>query len=205
MLLTMGQPQPGAAYCLSWLWREKRIAASVLIIAVGILLTCASGFAASEVAVLSTVQVAHAQDPAVIQLGAGTYDISQDIGDVGFPDDPTGISITGPGSPVPVWSGPQVLTPYDAVAVFLGAWDCYRVMSFTIPRAGSYRISIKDRSGMSAAWISAPYTRVARQLFPWALGFVAALITIAVCLIVAVVHRHPVRRMAQDKATAEFR
>jgi H+/gluconate symporter-like permease len=46
---------------------------------------------------------------------------------------------------------------------------------------------------------------VARQLFPWALGFVAALITIAVCLIVAVVHRHPVRRMAQDKATAEFR
>jgi len=187
----MGQSQPGAAHCLSWLWREQRIAASVLIIAVGILLTCASEFAASEVAVLSTVQVAHAQHPAVIQLGAGTYDISQDIGDVGFPDDPTGISITGPGSPVPIWSVPQVLTPYDVVAAFLGAWDCYRVMSFTIPRAGSYRVSIKDRSGMSAAWISEPYTRVARQLFPWALGFVAALITIAMCLIVSAVRWRP--------------
>lgn len=119
------------------------------------------------------------------------YDISQDIGDVGFPDDPTGISITGPGSPVPVWSVPQVLTPYDAVAAFLGAWDCYRVMSFTIPRAGSYRVSIKDRSGMSGAWISEPYTRVVRQLVPWALGFVAALITIAVCLIVSVVRWRP--------------
>ena len=177
----------------------------MLIIAVGLLLTCASGFAAAEIAVLSTVQVAHAQRPAVVQLGAGTYDISQDIGDVGFPDDPTGISITGPGSPVPVWSVPQVLTPYDAAAVFIGAWDCYRVMSFTIPRAGSYRVSIKDRSGMSAAWISEPYTRVVRQLVPWALGFAAALITIAVCLIVSVVRWRPVRRMAQDKATAEFR
>jgi len=175
----------------------------VLIIAVGILLICASGFAAAEIAVLSTVQVAHAQRPAVVQLGAGAYDISQDIGDVGFPDDPTGISITGPGSPVPVWSVPQVLTPDDAVAAFLGAWDCYRVMSFTIPRAGSYRVSIKDRSGMSGAWISEPYTRVARQLVPWALGFVAALITIAVCLIVSVVRWRPVRRMARPLSSGD--
>jgi hypothetical protein len=28
------------------------------------------------------------------------------------------------------------------IAAFLGAWDCYRVMSFTIPRAGSYRVCL---------------------------------------------------------------
>src|SRR5690242_19071623 len=64
--LTMGQSQPGAAHLLSWLWREQRTAASVLIIAVGILLTCASGFAASEITVLSTVQVA--QDKATAEF-----------------------------------------------------------------------------------------------------------------------------------------
>ena len=62
----------------------------------------------------------------VIQLGAGTYDISQDIGDEDFPDGPTDISITGPGSRVLVRAVPQVLAPDDPAAVFLGAWDCYR-------------------------------------------------------------------------------
>jgi hypothetical protein len=71
--------------------------------------------------------------------------------------------------------------------VFLGAWDCYRVMSLTIPQAGSYQVSIKDRQGMSAAWTSEPYTDVAGRVFPWAFGTVAALLTIAVCLIVSCV------------------
>jgi len=62
-------------------------------------------------------------------------------------------------------------------------------MSFTIPRAGSYQVSIKDRHGMSGAWISEPYTDVAGQVFPWAFGIVAALVTIAVCLIVSWVRR----------------
>ena len=60
-------------------------------------------------------------------------------------------------------------------------------MSFTIPRAGTYQVSIKDRHGMSGAWISEPYTDVAWQVFPWAFGIVAALVTIAVCLIVSCV------------------
>jgi hypothetical protein len=181
----MGASQHSTANWLSWLWREERSVARVLIIAVGILLICAPGFAGSEIAALSTVQVAHAQRPAVIQLGAGTYDISQDIGDNDFPDDPADVSITGPGSRVLVRAIPQVLTPEDPARVFLGAWDCYRVMSFTIPQAGSYQVSIKDRYGMSGAWISEPYTDVAGQVFPWAFGIVAALVTIAVCLIVS--------------------
>jgi hypothetical protein len=55
---------------LRWLWHEERSVARVLAIAVAILLVCAPGFAVSEIAVLSTVQVVHAQRPAVIHLVA---------------------------------------------------------------------------------------------------------------------------------------
>jgi hypothetical protein len=58
-------------------------------------------------------------------------------------------------------------------------------MSFTISRAGSYQVSSKDRYGMSGAWISESYADVAGQVFPWAFGIVAALLTIAVCLVIS--------------------
>jgi len=166
------------------LWSERRAATRLLVIAAGILLICAPGFIASEVAALSSVRVVNAQRPAVIRLGAGTYDISQDMGDDGFPDDPTAVSVSGPAGWVVIRAIPQVLTPEDPASAFLGAWDCDRVMSFTIRRAGSYQVSVTSGSGMSAAWISEPYATVAWQVFPWAVGIVLALPTLAVCLII---------------------
>lgn len=190
----MGEPRRATADFLSWLWREERSAARALAIGAGILLICAPVFAASEIAVLSTVRVASARHPAVIRLGAGTYDISQDIGDSDFPDDSTQVSITGPHGQVPGRTIPQVLAPEDLARVFLGAWDCSPVVSFTIPRAGFYRVSVKDRRGMSGAWISEPYTDVAEHVFPWACGTVAALLTIAMCLMVSGTHWRRARR-----------
>ena len=185
---------------LRWLWREERSVARVLAIAMAILLICAPGFAVSEIAVLSTVQVAHVQHPAVMHLGAGTYDISQDIGDEDFPDDSTELSITGPGGRVPVRALPTVLALYDSARVFLGAWDCYRVMRFTIPKAGAYQVTIEDRHGMSGAWISEPLADVARQVFPWAFGIVAALLAIALCLMVPGPRWRRMRRAASVSA-----
>jgi hypothetical protein len=185
---------------LRWLWREEQSVARMLAIAVAILLICAPGFAASEIAALSTVRVVHAQRPAVIHLGAGTHDISQDIGDMDFPDDSTAVSITGPGGRVPVRAIPQTLTLEYPADVFLGAWDCHQVMSFTIAQAGSYQVSIKDRYGMSGAWISEPYAGEARQVFPWSIGIVVALLTIAVCIMVPGPRRRWMRRMAPASA-----
>jgi hypothetical protein len=82
--------------------------------------------------VLSTVQLVHAQHPAIIHLDAGAYDISQDIGDEGFPDDSTELSITGPGGTVVVRTVPSILSFDDSASAFLGAWDCTPVMEFTI-------------------------------------------------------------------------
>ena len=178
----MGEPRRATADFLSWLWREERSAARALAIGAGILLICAPVFAASEIAVLSTVRVASARHPAVIRLGAGTYDISQDIGDSDFPDDSTQVSITGPHGQVPGRTIPQVLAPEDLARVFLGAWDCNRVMSFTVRRAGSYRVSVIAGSGLSAAWISEPYSGVIGQLTPWAIGIAAALLIITLRL-----------------------
>jgi hypothetical protein len=174
----------GTAKRLIRLWRDQRGAARLLVIAAGVLLICVPEFAASEVAALSTVRVVHAHRPAIIRFGAGTYDISQDIGDDGFPDDPTAVSISGAGGWVVVQANPQVLTPEDPASAFLGAWDCDRVMSFTIPRAGFYRVAVIGGSGMTAAWISEPYASVAWQVFPWAFGIVLALPIIVVCLMV---------------------
>jgi hypothetical protein len=174
----------GSAQRLRRLWRERRGATRLLVVAAGILLVCAPGFIASEVAALSSVRLVSAQRPAVVRLSAGTYDISQDARDDGFPDDPIAVSVSGPAGWVVVRAIPQVLTPEDPASVFLGAWDCDRVMSFTISRAGSYQVSVASGSGMSAAWISEPYATVAWQVFPWAFGIVMALPTMAVCLII---------------------
>jgi hypothetical protein len=168
---------------LRWLWCEERSVARVLAIAGAALVACAPGFAVAEIAVLSTVHVVHAQHPAVIHLDADTYDISQDIGDPDFPDDSTEITIGGQGGrQVSGRTIPQALTLDDAASAFLGEWDCYRVASFTIPVAGPYKITIKDQGGMSAAWISEPYTDVAGQVLPWSVGVVAALLAIALGL-----------------------
>jgi hypothetical protein len=195
----MGQSRGSTGKFLGWLWREERGVARALITGAGILLICAPAFAASEIAVLSTVHVASAQRPAVIRLGAGTYDIAQDIGDNDFPDDATAVSVTGPGGQVPARDIPQHLAPGDVAGVFLGAWDCYPVMSFSIPRAGSYQVSVKDRSGMSGAWISEPWASAAKRVVPWAFGVVAGLLTIAVCLMVCGPRWRRVRRMARDE------
>jgi hypothetical protein len=168
---------------LRWLWRENRRIVQVLGVAAATLLACGSGFAVSELAVLSAVQLAHAHQPAVIHLDAGTYDISQDIGDTDFPDDSTELSITGPSGPVLVRTVPSVLSFDDPAAVFLGAWDCSPVMEFTIGQAGQYRVIIKDGYGMSGAWITEPYASVISQVVPWACGIVAALTAIASCLL----------------------
>jgi len=157
----------------------------VLVVAVAVVLACATGFAISEIAALSTVQVVHAQRLAIIHLGAGTYDISQDDGDKDFPDDSTELSITGPGGVVPVQTVQPVLSAGDLAEAFLGAWDCTPVMRFAIRQAGPYGVSIKDSYGMSGAWISEPAAAVARQVFPWVFGIVAALLTMAVCLVVS--------------------
>jgi hypothetical protein len=181
---------------LRWLWREDRGIARVLIIAFAIVLTCATGLAVSEIAALSTVQVVHAQRLAVVRLGAGIYDISQDIGDKDIPDDSTELSITGPGGAVRVRTVPSVLSFDDPAEVFLGAWDCTPVMRFTIRQAGQYGVSIKDSYGMSGAWISEPPATVARQVFPWVSGIVTALLTMAVCLVVSGSRRGRTRRRA---------
>ena len=180
---------------LRWLWREDRGTARVLVVAVAVVLASAIGLAFSEIAALSTVQVVHAQGPVTIHLDAGAYDISQDIGDQDFPDDSTGLSIAGPGGLVPVRTVQPVLSSADLGERFLGAWDCYPVMSFTIGQAGPYGVSIKDSYGMSGAWISEPAAAVARQVFPWVFGLVAALLTMAVCLVVSGSHWNRTRRM----------
>jgi hypothetical protein len=166
-----------------WLWREDRRVVQVLGVAAAILLACGSGFAVSERAALSTVQIVRARQPAIIHLDAATYEISQDIGDQGFPDDSTELSITGPGGTVAVRTVQSVLSFDDPAAAFLGAWDCTPVMEFTIRQTGLYRVSIKDSHGMSGAWITEPFASVARQVFPWASGIIAALLTIASCLV----------------------
>jgi hypothetical protein len=168
---------------LRWLWREDRWVVRVLGVAAATLLACASGFAVSELAVLSNVQIVHGQQSAIIHLDAGTYDISQDIGDVDFPDDSTELSITGPTGTVLVRTVQPVLSFDDSAKAFLGAWDCTPVMEFTIRHAGQYRVIIKDSHGMSGAWITEPFASVARQVFPWASGVVAALLAIASCLV----------------------
>jgi hypothetical protein len=186
---------------LRWLWREERGMARALVVAVAVVLACAPGFAVSEIAALSTVQVVHAQRPATIHLGSGTYDISQDIGDQDFPDDSTELSITGPGGVVPVRTLQQVLSSADLGERFLGAWDCEPVMRFTIRQVGPYAVSIKDSYGMSGAWISEPPATAARRVFPWAFGIVAALLTMAVCLVIS----GPRRRQAERRASAGIR
>jgi hypothetical protein len=190
----MGETWRRVVNCLRWLWREERSVASVLAVSVGMLLICAPGFAVSEIVAMSTVQVVHAQRLAVIHLGVGDYEVSQDIGDLDFPDDSSALTIAGPGGPVPVRAIAQTLAPADAAAVLLGAMDCEQVMSFTIQRAGSYQVSINDRRGMSGAWISEPYADVAERVFPWALGTVGALFAVAVCLLVLVPRRRRVAR-----------
>jgi hypothetical protein len=171
---------------LRWLWREERSVARVLAVAAAALLVCAPRFAVSEIAVLSTVHVVHAQHPAVIHLDAGTYDISQDMGDNDFTGDSTEITIAGPGGQVPGRTIPQTLTLDtldDAAGAFLCEWDCYRIVSFTIPVAGDYEVTIKDQGGISAAWISEPYADVAWQVLPWSAGVVAALLATALGLV----------------------
>jgi hypothetical protein len=181
---------------LRWLCREDRGTARVLVVAVAVVLACAIGFAVSEIAALSTVQVVHPQGPATIHLGAGAYDISQDIGDQGFPGDSTELSITGLGGLVPVQTVQPVLSFDDSAEAFLGAWDCTPVMRFTIRQAGRYTVTVKDGYGISGAWISEPLATVARRVFPWVLGIVAALLTMAVCLVVSGSRRDRTRRMA---------
>jgi hypothetical protein len=181
---------------LRWLWREDRRVVQVLGAAAATLLACASGFAVSELAVLSTVQIVHAQQPGIIHLDAGTYDISQDIGDEDFPDDSTELSITGPGGTVLVRTVQSVLSFDDPASAFLGAWDCTPVMEFAIRQTGQYRVIIKDSQGMSGAWITEPFASVARQVFPWASGTVVALLTIASCLVASAPRWCRMRRVA---------
>jgi hypothetical protein len=190
---------------LCWLWRELPGVAWVLVIATGALFVSAPGFAASEIAALSTVHVAHAEHPAVIRLGPGTYYISQDFGDADFPDGATDVSVTGPDGLVPVRQIPSTLSLDSLASAFLGAWDCYRVGSFTIPQAASYQVSVKEGDGVSGAWISEPYADVVRQLFPWVCGVTAAAIAIAVCLIVAAARWSGMRRMARANDSRPFR
>jgi hypothetical protein len=178
---------------LGWLWREERGMVRALVVAVAIVLACAPGFAVSEISALSTVQVVHAQGPVTIHLGASAYDISQDMGDLGFPDDSSVLSITGPGGVVPVRTSQPVLSPDDPAEVFLGAWDCTRIMSFTIRLAGLYTVTVNEGYGISAAWISEPLATVARHVFPWAFGIVVALLTMAVCFVMS----GPRRRQAE--------
>jgi hypothetical protein len=185
---------------LRWLWQEEQSVARVLTVAVAILLASALGFAVSEIAALSTVQTVNGQRPAIVHLSAGTYDVSQDIGDNDFPDDSTGLSIIGPGGPVPIRTLPQVLRLDDQAKAFLGEWDCYPVMSFTIRQAGAYQVSINDRYGMSNAWISEPPAQVARQVFPWSIGILGALLTIALCLMVPGSRWRRMRRAASPSA-----
>jgi hypothetical protein len=168
---------------LRWLWREERGVARVLAVGVAVLLVCAPGFAVSEIAVLSTVQVVEAQHPAVVHLGPGTYDISQDIADEGFPADSTVVTVSGPrGQEVPGRNISPAMTLAEPAGMFLGAWDCHPVVSFTILHAGPYLVSIKDQYGMNAAWISEPYSSVARDVFPWCFGVLGSLLTIVLCL-----------------------
>lgn len=178
---------------LRWLWREQRNVAGVLCAAAGILLIGASGLTASDVAARSTVRLVHSQRPAVIHLDAGSYVVSQDIGDQDFPDDSSALTIRGPSGLVPAQTLPQVLTPADAGGMLVGEWDCYQVMSFSIPVAGYYQVTIHDRSGMSAAWISEPYADVAWHVLPWLIAVIAALIAIALCLIIPLPRRRRIR------------
>jgi hypothetical protein len=175
----------GMANYLRSLWREDRGIAWVLVVAVAVVLASAAGFAVSEIAALSTVQVVPAQRLTTVHLGPGTYEISQDIGDQDFPDDATELSITGPGGLVPVQTVQPVLSSDDPAEAFLGAWDCSPVMGFTIRQAGPYTVTVKDSHGMSAAWISEPLATVAGQVFPWVFGIVTSLLTVAVCLVVS--------------------
>lgn len=172
--------------------------ARALVVAVAIMLACAPGFAVSEIAALSTVQVVHAQGPITIHLGAGAYDISQNIGDPGFPDDSSELSITGPGGLVPVQTVQPVLSFDDPAETFLGAWGCTPVMSFTIRQAGPYTVTVNEGYGISAAWISEPPATAARRVVPWAFGIVAALLTMAVCFVMS----GPRRRQAERRASA---
>jgi hypothetical protein len=181
---------------LRWLWREDRGTARVVVVAVAVVLACATGFAVSEIAALSTVQVVHAQGPATIHLGPGAYDISQNIGDPGFPDDSSELSITGPGGLVPVQTVQPVLSFDDPAEAFLGAYGCTPVMRFTIRQAGPYTVTVNEGYGISGAWISEPLATVARRVFPWVLGLVAALLAMAVCLVVSGSRRDRMRRMA---------
>jgi hypothetical protein len=186
---------------LRWLRRAERSVAGVLAVAVAALLICASGFAVSEITVLSTIQAVHVQRPAVIHLDAGTYDISQDIGDQDFPDDSTEVTITGPGGQVPGRTIPQVLALDDGAGMFLGELDCYPIVSFTIPQAGPYKITSKDQGGMSAAWISEPWADVIRQVLPWIAGLVVALLAIALFLIIPASRWRLMKRTASANAS----
>ena len=189
---------------LRWLWRADPVVARVLAAASGVLLVCAPGFAVSEITVLSTVRLVHAHRPALIQLGAGAYDVSQDVGDTDFPVDATALTITGPGGRIPVKTVEQTLSLADGAGTFLGAKDCSVVASFTIRQAGSYEVTIKDRD-MSGAWISEPWATVAEQVFPWVLGLVAALLASTVCLLAADTPRRSMRRAERQRnATAPW-
>ena len=158
----------------------------------GTLLIGASGFTVAEVAARSTVRLAHSQRPVVIHLDAGSYVVSQDIGDADFPDDSSDLTIGGPSGPVRVQAFPQVLTPADVGGKLLGEWDCYQVMSFTIAVAGDFQVTIHDRTGMSAAWISEPYADAARQVLPWLIAVIAALLALALCLIIPLPQRRQI-------------
>jgi hypothetical protein len=186
---------------LRWLWRAERGVARVLAVAAGVLLICAPVFAVSEIKARSTVQLVHAHRPAVIHLGAGSYDVSQDVGDLDFPVDATALTVTGPSGRIPVETVDQTLSLADGAGTFLGANDCYVVMSFTIQQAGSYEVTIKDRD-MSGAWVSEPWATVVVQVFPWALGMSAALLAIPVCLLVAGTPRRRRRRLERQGISA---
>jgi hypothetical protein len=186
---------------LRWLWRDEPGVAKALAVAAGLLLICAPGFAVTEITALSTAQLVHAHRPAVIHLGAGSYDVSQDIGDLDFPVDATALTVTGPSGRIPVKTVDQALSLADGAGTFLGENDCYVVMSFTIRQAGFYTVTVKDRD-MSGAWVSEPWAKVVVQVFPWALGIIAALLAIAVCLLVADTSRRRRRRLERQEISA---
>lgn len=187
---------------LRWLWRADPVVGRVLAVAVGVLLVCAPGFAVSEIAVLSTVRLVHVERPAIIHLGAGAYDVSQDVGDMDFPDDATALTVTGPSGRIPVKTVDQTLSLADGAGAFLGAKDCYVIADFTIRQDGFYKVNITDRYGMSGAWISEPWASVAGQVFPWVLGIIAALLAMVVCLLAADTPRRRRKRLERAAIAA---
>ena len=147
-------------------------------IATLVLIACAPIFAISEMAALRTVHVIDPLHATAVRLGAGTYALDQDPDATNFPIAADSLGITGPDGPVRTWETPWDVSPTDLGGVFLGMGTFAQAARFKIGDPGVYRIAVTGPGTGARLFVTEPYSTAARDVGPWALAIIGAILTL---------------------------